>query len=172
MAKDYKKIIKDKRMEAGKLMTDKQIAACNGIIHTASVISGAAGAVPIPVADAIPISAAQITMVIGLGKVFDQTIEESAAKAIIGAAATTFIGRNLVKFIPIIGWGVSAAVAAGVTEAIGWIVAVDMAKSFRKEWEKQRNAQEAAEAFAQAEYYKKANQYSDSDDEAEDFGEE
>lgn len=172
MAKDYKKIIKDKRLEAGKLMTDSQVAACNGIIHTASIASGAAGAIPIPVADAIPISGAQVAMIISLGKVFDQKIEESVAKSLIAAAATTFAGRNLVKLIPIVGWGISAAVAAGVTEAIGWIAAVDMAKTFRKEWEKQRNAQEAAEAFAQAEYFKKQNHYEDGDDEAEDFGEE
>lgn len=171
MGKDYKKIIKDKRLEAGKLMTEDQMATCHGIIHTASVACGAAGAIPIPVADAVPISAAQIAMVIGLGAVFDQKIEDSAAKSAIAAAASTFAGRNLIKLIPVVGWGVSAAVAAGVTEAIGWTIAIDMAKTFRKEWEKQKNAQEAAEAFAQAEYYKKVNRYQDDNDEADDFGE-
>lgn len=172
MAKDYKKIIKDKRLEAGKLMTDKQVAACNGIIHTASVASGVAGAIPIPVVDALPISAAQVTMVVGLGKVFGQKIEESVAKSLIAAAASTFVGRNLVKMIPIVGWGVSAAVAAGVTEAIGWTIAIDMAKAFRTEWEKQRNAYDAAEAYAQAEYYKRQNHYGQDEEEAEDFSDE
>lgn len=35
MAKDYKKVIKNKRLEAGNLMTEKQIGLCNDAIHTA-----------------------------------------------------------------------------------------------------------------------------------------
>lgn len=168
MAKDYKKIIKDKRLEAGKLMTQDQLVKCNVAIHTASVASGAGGFFPVPMADAVPISVAQVTMVISLGKVFDQEITSAVAKGVISAAAATFVGRNLVKFIPVVGWVVSATVAAGVTEAIGWTVAVDLAKSFRKEWERQKNAKDAADAYAEAEYYKKDVEVRDS--EAEDFG--
>ena len=172
MGKDYKKVLKDKRLEAGKLMTEDQIVKVNAAIHTASVASGAAGAIPIPVADAVPISAAQVTMVLALGKIFDQELTDSAAKGIIGAAASTFIGRNLVKLIPVAGWIASAAVAAGVTEAIGWTVAVDFAKNARKEWDRKRNAKEAADAYAEAEYYKNKNQNpSEGNEDAEDFGE-
>ena len=118
---DYKKKLKEARLEAGKLMTEKQIAACNGIIHTASVACAAAGFIPIPVADAIPISAAQVIMIVSLGKTFDIEMTESAAKSIISAAAT-LIGRtvasSLLKFIPGAGWVASAAIAAGITEAI------------------------------------------------------
>ena len=171
MASDYKSIIKDKRLEAGKLMTEDQIGKCNAAIHIASVASGASGAIPIPVADAVPISAAQISMVIALGKIFNQEITSSVAKGIIGAAASTFVGRNLVKLIPIVGWAASAVVAAGVTEAIGWIVATDMAKNYRKEYERQQKAKEAADAFAEAEAAKRAAGNSDSETEAEDFSE-
>lgn len=133
---DYRKKIKEARLEAGKLMTHKQLTACNAIIHTASVACAAAGAIPIPVADAIPISAAQITMVVSLGKTFGIKITEGAAKAAISAAAACFVGRNLVKFIPVAGWVVSAGVAAGVTEAIGWGIAVDFAKQYRSDYDK------------------------------------
>lgn len=64
MSKDYKKVISSKRLEAGKLMTEEQIVKCNMVIHTAAGVSGAAGGIPIPVADALPITAAQITMVL------------------------------------------------------------------------------------------------------------
>lgn len=173
---DYKKIISDKRLEAGNLMTSDQLTKCNVAIHTASVASGAAGFIPIPVADAVPISAAQVTMVIALGKIFDQTLTEGAAKGLIGAAASTLIGRSLVKFIPIAGWVVSAAVAAGVTEAIGWIVATDFAKQARAEWSRQKNAAEAAQAFAEAEQLKKEKEMkaegsSEEAEDAEDFSE-
>ena len=62
----------------------------------------------------------------------------------------------------------SALVAAIVTEGVGWLMAVDMAKSFRKEWECQKNAKEAADAYAEAEYYKKTLENDDT--EAEEFG--
>lgn len=174
MSKDYKNVIKNKRLEAGKLMTESQIVKCNLTIHAAATASGAAGGIPIPipVADALPISAAQIAMVLALGAVFDQKITESVAKGMIGAAASTFAGRNLVKLIPFAGWIVSAAVAAGVTEAIGWTIAVDFANNARREWERKRNAEEAAHAYAKAEKYKRASQRADAYEDAEDFGEE
>lgn len=166
---NYKEVIKDKKLEAGSLMNDDQLAKCNEIIHAASITSGAMGAIPISIADAIPISAAQITMIILLGKVFGQQIEEAGAKSIIGAAASTFAGRQLVKWIPVVGWGVSAVVAAGVTEAIGWTAALDFAKSYRQEYLRQQNAKEAADAYAKANYYKKENKYDSTNEEAEDF---
>ena len=171
MAKDYKNVIKDKRLEAGKLMTGDQITKCNVAIHTASVASGAAGAIPIPVSDAIPITAAQVTMVIALGKIFDQELSDSAAKGLIGAAASTFVGRSLIKLIPVAGWAASAAVAAGVTEAIGWTIAVDFANNARKEYERLKNAKDAADAYAEAENLKREKAARAEENEAEDFSE-
>lgn len=148
MAIDYKTAAKDKQAEARRIMNSSQLKKCHGIIHTATVASAAGGVIPLPVADAIPISVAQVTMVISLGKVFNQKITESAAKAAIAAAAATFAGRNLVKMIPVIGWGISAAVAAGVTEAIGWTAAVDYAKSAKNAWDNEHysNGDERASA--------------------------
>lgn len=128
MANEYKQVISEKKIEAKRLMTDDQVTKCNIAIHTASVAAAAGAFVPIPGVDAVPITAIQVTMVLALGKVFDQKVSDSAAKGLIGAAASTFIGRSLVKLIPIAGWAASSAVAAGVTEAIGWTVAVDFAK--------------------------------------------
>lgn len=127
MANEYKKVISDKKKEAGNLMTSKQLKKCNTVIHIAALAAGASGMIPIPVMDSIPISAAQVTMVIALGEVFDQKITESVAKGVIGAAASTSVGRSLVKLLPI-GWIASATVAVGVTEAIGWSIAVDFVK--------------------------------------------
>lgn len=168
MAQDYKKVIKDKRLEAGKLMTNDQITKVNVAIHTAAVAAGASGVIPIPVADAIPMSAAQVTMVIALGKIFGQKIGESAAKGLLGAAASTFVGRELFKLIPVVGWITSAGIAAGVTEAIGWTLAVDFAKTARTEYERKKNAESAADAYAEAEYYKESAKHMD--EEVEDFG--
>lgn len=128
MASKASKIGKEKKEKFKKKVTPEQFKKANVAIHTASVAAGAAGFIPVPVADAIPISVAQITMVISLGKIFGKQVSESTAKAIIGAAASTFVGRNVVKVIPVVGWGISAAVAASITEAIGWMAALDFAE--------------------------------------------
>ena len=167
MANDYKSIINDKRLAAGNLMTEDQIVRCNTAIHTASVAAGAAGIIPVPVADAIPMAAAQVTMVIALGAIFEQEITSSAAKGLIGAAASTFIGRQIFKLIPVVGWIASAGTAAIVTEAIGWTIAVDFAKNYRQEYERKKNAADAANAYAEAEYYKESSKRSN--ETAEDF---
>ena len=135
MGNKYKKIITEKKGEAGRLMSSKQLKECNIAIHTASVAAGASGALPLPGVDAVPISTAQVTMIIALGKIFDQKLSESTAKGLLSATASTFVGRNLIKLIPVAGWVASAAVAAGVTEALGWTIATDFAKMCRNKKE-------------------------------------
>lgn len=130
MADEYKKVIKEKKNEAKKLMSDDQMTKCNIAIHGASVAAATAAFVPLPGVDAVPITGAQITMVLSLGKIFDQKISKSVANGIISAAASTLVGRSLVKLIPIAGWAASSAVAAAVTEAIGWTIAVDFANQY------------------------------------------
>ena len=48
-------------------MPDDLKSKCAAVIHTATTAAAAAGIIPIPMADTIPITAAQITMIIGLG---------------------------------------------------------------------------------------------------------
>lgn len=135
---DYKKRKKAEEIQAGKLMNQSQKSMCSKIIHTATVACGAAGAIPIPVADAIPITATQITMVIALGKVFEIKLTETAAKAVLTAVAAPLVGRtvasSILKFIPGPGWLASAALAAGITETIGWIIANDFAKKYKSDF--------------------------------------
>lgn len=106
---------------------------CHVAIHSATVAAGAAGAIPIPMSDAVPITAAQIGMVVALGKIFDVTLSESAAKSIVATGAARGAGRvlvaNLIKMVPgagtAIGGTISAATAVAITEALGWIIADD-----------------------------------------------
>lgn len=103
----------------------KEQQACHGIIHTASVAAGACGAIPIPIADAVPMTVAQITMVISLGKVFDITVTKTIAQSILAAVAAPIVGRTAagaaLKFIPVAGWVANVGIAAGITESIGWL---------------------------------------------------
>ena len=107
---------------------------CNKII--ASAAAGLAGAAPIPLADTIPITAAQVGMVIALGRVFDLTISESAAKSVLSIMTAQTVGRavfaNVIKAIPgagaIVGGVVASATAGAITTALGKIVSEDFYK--------------------------------------------
>ena len=114
---------------------------CKIAIHTATTAAAAAGAIPIPMSDAIPITAAQIGMIVSLGKVFGITLSQAAAKSIAGVALTQQAGRalvaNLLKAIPgagtILGSVISASTAVALTEALGWIVADDFFRLYNGE---------------------------------------
>lgn len=106
---------------------------CARAIHSATAASAAAGAIPIPVSDAVPITAAQIAMIIALGKVFGITLSESAAKSVVGVGVAQQAGRaifsNVLKMIPgagsVVGGVVGGTTAAALTEALGWVIADD-----------------------------------------------
>lgn len=112
-----------------------QMNKCNAIIHGASVAAGGVGTglAQIPLADNAVITPIQIGMIIALGKVFDQEVSKSAATAILGSLAASFIGRGvsqvLVGWVPVLGNAVNTATAAGLTEAIGWTVVDNFSKN-------------------------------------------
>jgi len=115
-------------------MTDGQTARCHGIIHTASLMAAAVGGglAQAPGSDSLVIVPIQVTMVTLLGQVFGFSLTESAARAALATATTTIIGRTisqvLIGWVPILGNIINATTAAGVTEAVGWVVANDFVR--------------------------------------------
>lgn len=113
------------------IMTNTEIALCNGIIHTASLAAGAVGAglAQVPCSDNLLITPIQLTMAVSLGKVFDIDLDQSAAKAAVASAASATVGRAvsqvLAGWIPGVGNFINAATAASFTEAVGWIMAYE-----------------------------------------------
>jgi len=99
---------------------------CHAIIHGAAVTTAGIGAglAQIPLADSIPITAAQVGMVIAIAQVYDIDLAEGTAKALLGGFSASVVGRNvagvLIGWIPGIGNAVKASTAAALTEAIGW----------------------------------------------------
>ena len=141
---------------------------CHMVIHAAAAAAGAGGAVPIPMADTVPITAAQIAMIVKLGQIFDVALSESVAKSIIAGKIAQTAGRaiatNVIKMIPgagtIIGGVVSASTAAVITEGMGWTVADDFYRmSLGKEPENFLENAEGLEAlkelFADAKVYRR-----------------
>lgn len=121
-------------MSKSKVRMPKELKKkCQVAIHSATAASAAAGAIPIPMSDAIPITAAQIGMIIAIGKAFDITLSQAAAKSIAGVGITQSAGRaivsNILKAVPgvgtVAGGMIGASTAAALTEALGWVVADD-----------------------------------------------
>lgn len=131
---------KDKNLK----ITDEQRTKCHAVIHSASVAAGGAGAAgaQLPVADNAVIVPIQISMIIGLGKIFDLKISKAVASGIIKSAAASFVGRGISQvlfgWIPGAGNAINTATAAGLTEAIGWIAV----KEFSEKSEKYKKSSE------------------------------
>lgn len=117
-------------------MPDDLKSKCAAVIHTATTAAAAAGVIPIPMADTIPITGAQMTMIMGLAKVFDIPMTQAAAQSILGGTMASQAGRaifsNIIKGIPgvgtVVGGVISAGTSVALTETLGWIVAEDFYK--------------------------------------------
>ena len=107
-------------------MTDAQYMKCHAIIHGAAAACTAAGAgmAQLPMSDAVPITAAQIAMVIALGEVFNIPLSESAAKSLVSGLSGAALGRMasqiLLGWIPVLGNAINGTTAAAITETLGW----------------------------------------------------
>ena len=98
----------------------------HGIIHgaAASAAGVGAGLAQLPMADHIPISAIQISMISAIALVHGRTVSEAGATSLLGTFTATMGGRAvsqfLVGWIPGVGNVINASTAAAITEAIGW----------------------------------------------------
>lgn len=88
-----------------------------------SVMAATLAAVPLPLATMPVLTALQVSMVGLLGRLYGQTLTPSQAGGVVSAIAGGFlaqaIGRELVKFVPILGSAIAASWAAAYTWALG-----------------------------------------------------
>jgi len=102
---------------------------CHYVIHSASVAAGGIGFIPIPGADIVPICAVQVTMIMGLARIFGipitKDVAEAQAKAYLVGQFGKLLAGQLTKLIPFAGSAANATVAVGLTEYLGWEVAED-----------------------------------------------
>ena len=124
---NYLIVTKEKKEEAQKFMTSEQIESCSIAIHSASVAAASEAIIPIPVVKTMPITETQISMVIELGKIFNEKITENEAKDLLEASTPTAIEKTMKNLISVETLTMSAAVAGGITEALGWAIAVELA---------------------------------------------
>lgn len=88
-----------------------------------SITAATLAAVPLPLATMPVLTALQVTLVSLLGRLYGQTISLSQAGGVASAIAGGFvaqaIGRELVKFVPVVGSVVAASWAGAYTWALG-----------------------------------------------------
>ncbi|MBD1923007.1 50S ribosome-binding GTPase [Microcoleus sp. FACHB-831] len=88
-----------------------------------SVMAAAIEAVPLPFASMPVLTVLQVSMVGVLGKLYGQTLTRSQAGGVVSAIASGFlaraVGRELIKFLPVLGSAIAASWAAAYTWALG-----------------------------------------------------
>lgn len=103
-------------------MADKSSVA-NKWILAAGGTAATIGAVPIPGADFVPLTALQVGLMLRLSTLYGKSISKDTAKELIIATVVGNVGktifRQIVKFVPGAGTVVGASVAGGMTIALG-----------------------------------------------------
>ncbi|MEM1367656.1 MAG: GTPase [Cyanobacteria bacterium P01_H01_bin.15] len=92
-------------------------------IMSFSVMAATVAAVPLPFATMPVLTALQVSMIGLLGRLYGQTLSRSQIGGVITAIAGGFVaqavGRELIKFVPVLGSAVAASWAAGYTWSLG-----------------------------------------------------
>ena len=125
---------------AQKASIDLKKKAAHKVVVAAAASATAAGAAPIPFADAALLVPIQVGMLAGISASFGVELSKALFRtlvaAMVGAGGATFAGRaivsNLLKFIPgvgsVAGGVISAATAGGLTTALGKLYIAVLAK--------------------------------------------
>ena len=93
---------------------------CSYIIHTAAASAGAVGLSPIPGSDAPVILTIQVSMLIALGNTLQVPLTKHFATSLAKQQTGKLLAGKIDKTIPLFGSVVNGAVAAGITETLGW----------------------------------------------------
>ena len=123
--------------------TDDQYKKCHVVIHTAATAAAGIGAglAQLPGSDNAALVAVQISMAVALGNIFKIQVSDTAARGLIMTALASMTGPIIARSITqiVVGWipgagnAINAATAAGITEAIGWILVKEFEKQSPEE---------------------------------------
>ncbi len=156
--------LKSKVMNEFKDLKQERGKHADTIVRNHILFSMGAGAIPLPVADVLAVSASQLDMIRQLCKVYDMNFSETQGKAIVSSLTASTLGRigaaSLAKLIPVIGTvvgSVANSVMAGAStyalgqvfkahfETGGTILDLDAArlkKRYKEQFEKGKNVAE------------------------------
>ena len=144
---------------AQKASLDLKKRGAHKVVVAAVTAASAAGAAPIPFADAALLVPIQVGMLAGISATFGIELSKAFFSTLVAAMAgttgATFLGRavvsNLLKFIPgagsIAGGTISAATAAALTTALGELYVAVLAKLFTDSEGEPPSAEAIAQEF-------------------------
>ncbi|MGJ9372017.1 DUF697 domain-containing protein [Nesterenkonia sp. CF4.4] len=108
---------------AQKLNLEWKRQMAHRVVVGASVSSGAAAAIPIPVADATTLAPIQMAMMGRIAHIYGLELKDMISAATLAQLAAHIAGkalaRSFVKFIPVVGSAVNGTVASALTAATG-----------------------------------------------------
>ena len=94
------------------------------VITGAASTAGLIALTPLPFLDFIPLVATQISMILGVARIYNYTITPARAREILSTFGLGFLGRTLFYELAKLGgpptWLIASAVAAGTTVAMGY----------------------------------------------------
>ena len=107
----------------GKAIGDIYRQVARRYISAFAVMAGVAAAVPLPFATMPVLTSLQVSMVVVLGRVYNQTLNVSQALGVVSSLAGGFfaqaVGRELIKFVPGIGSIMATSWSVAYTWALG-----------------------------------------------------
>ena len=115
-------------------MTPSQKNQCRRIIHSSALAAGAGNLIPIPGLGVVADTAALTSMAIRLASVFGSSLTRSAGKAMaLSALKRTMlqqpikmVGKEVSKFVPLLGQLVAPTISVAILETTGWALANEL----------------------------------------------
>ncbi len=107
------------------LLATRTVLAASAAAGTANLVTAA---LPIPFASFAVITPIQAGMVLNLGRIYGRKLTLGRAKELALAFGSAILARelfySLVDIVPVVGWALGTAIAAGTTMALGYAAAV------------------------------------------------
>lgn len=108
---------------AQSVSTGLKRGAARKVIGLAAAAATGVGAVPIPLADAVPLMAIQVSMLRKVATIYGIALGRQATVAMVaqlaGALAGKTLATSLLKLVPGLGWVITGGVAGTITSALG-----------------------------------------------------
>lgn len=107
----------------GQAIGDLYRRAARHTISAFAVMAGVAAAVPLPFATMPVITSLQVAMVVALGRIYNQLLTPAQALGVVTSLAGGFlaqaVGREIIKFVPVVGTVAATSWSVAYTWALG-----------------------------------------------------
>ncbi|MBQ1420206.1 MAG: DUF697 domain-containing protein [Desulfovibrio sp.] len=141
------------------LVAQSRAELAEKIILAAAAVAGGIGVAPIPVADMPFIVTTQVSLLLGLCRLYGRPLDRASARSLALAALSAVAGpmlfSTLSKLVPGLGSVIGGAVAAGCTWAVGQVAKTILESGGDFELEDFKNAVRKIYAEKMAEYSKR-----------------